>query len=268
MLSFSTLGCPLWSMEEILATAKDLKYDGVEVRGVGREINAAKVAELNAESAALKKRLADLNLTIPILSSGAVIGVAEQSEKGMEEAKAYIDTAAGIDVPMVRVLCERTPDQTGHVDLSLLKDNYLKLLSYSANKNVSVLLETNGVFCDTAKLSGFMSGIEAKNAGVVYDIHHPFRYGGELPVETVENIAPYVRHVHMKDSCREHGQLKYRLCGYGSVPLADAVKLLQDRGYNGFYSLEWVKRWDKELVEAGIAFPQYKSYMDNLFKII
>lgn len=34
-ISFSTLGCPRWSWREILATACDLGYGGVEVRGVG-----------------------------------------------------------------------------------------------------------------------------------------------------------------------------------------------------------------------------------------
>ena len=34
-LSFSTLGCPEWSWNEILATAKDMGFDGIEIRGVG-----------------------------------------------------------------------------------------------------------------------------------------------------------------------------------------------------------------------------------------
>ncbi|MEG0900783.1 MAG: sugar phosphate isomerase/epimerase, partial [Clostridia bacterium] len=33
-ISFSTLGCPRWSWQEITATAGDLGYQGVEVRGV------------------------------------------------------------------------------------------------------------------------------------------------------------------------------------------------------------------------------------------
>ena len=37
-ISFSTLGCPRWSWREILATACDLGYGGVEVRGVGNDI--------------------------------------------------------------------------------------------------------------------------------------------------------------------------------------------------------------------------------------
>ena len=35
-------------------------------------------------------------------------------------------------------------------------------------------------------------------------------------------------------------------------------------GYRGFYSLEWVKRWDLSLEEPGIAFAHYKQFMDAL----
>jgi len=33
-IGFSTLGCPDWTLSEILATAKDLGYNGVEIRGI------------------------------------------------------------------------------------------------------------------------------------------------------------------------------------------------------------------------------------------
>ena len=37
-ISFSTLGCPRWSFREIMATAVDLHYQGIEVRGIGKDI--------------------------------------------------------------------------------------------------------------------------------------------------------------------------------------------------------------------------------------
>lgn len=37
-ISFSTLGCPRWSWDEIVVMAKELDFDGIEVRGIGNEI--------------------------------------------------------------------------------------------------------------------------------------------------------------------------------------------------------------------------------------
>ena len=36
-LSFATLGCPNWTLEQIAANAQTMGYDGVELRGVAGE---------------------------------------------------------------------------------------------------------------------------------------------------------------------------------------------------------------------------------------
>lgn len=46
-LSFSTLGCPRWTLKEIVATAKDLGFGGVEIRGIGDKINALEIPEFS-----------------------------------------------------------------------------------------------------------------------------------------------------------------------------------------------------------------------------
>ena len=48
-LSFSTLGCPEWSWNEIIATAKDMGFDGVEIRGVGKELYAPAIKEFTSD---------------------------------------------------------------------------------------------------------------------------------------------------------------------------------------------------------------------------
>lgn len=41
--AFSTIGCPRWDFNDIVATAKDLGYDGIEIRGIADEIYAPKI---------------------------------------------------------------------------------------------------------------------------------------------------------------------------------------------------------------------------------
>ena len=41
-ISFSTLACPNWSWQEIYGAAKDLGFNGIEVRGLGNEIFSVK----------------------------------------------------------------------------------------------------------------------------------------------------------------------------------------------------------------------------------
>ena len=57
-ISFSTLGCPRWSFKEITATAVDLGYQGIEVRGIGKDISVPSAPDFAPD--ALAHTLAEL----------------------------------------------------------------------------------------------------------------------------------------------------------------------------------------------------------------
>ena len=66
-LSFSTLGCPRWTLKEIVATAKDLGFGGVEIRGIGDKINALEIPEFSdAEIEQTKEKIAQTGLVIDL----------------------------------------------------------------------------------------------------------------------------------------------------------------------------------------------------------
>ena len=111
-----------------------------------------------------------------------------------------------------------------------------------------------------------MSKADEENLGVLWDIHHPYRYFGESPADTVGTLGDLIRHVHIKDSVYTDGKLKYTMVGYGDLPVRACVEALRSVGYDGFYSLEWLKRWDLSLEEPGIAFAGYADYMRSLMK--
>ncbi|MEI6101964.1 MAG: hypothetical protein WCP73_09010 [Eubacteriales bacterium] len=54
------------------------------------------------------------------------------------------------------------------------------------------------------------------------------------------------------------------MMGYGDIPIAQCVAELDKIGYTGSFCLEWVKRWNINLEDPGIAFAQYASYMQKL----
>lgn len=110
----------------------------------------------------------------------------------------------------------------------------------------------------------FLDRAGSDNCGVLWDVHHTVRFGSESPVETFAALGTYVKHVHLKDSVMRGSRVEYRMMGYGDVPVADAVTLLDRAGFDGFFSLEWVKRWNPDLQEPGIVFAHYKNYMDSL----
>ena len=55
------------------------------------------------------------------------------------------------------------------------------------------------------------------------------------------------------------------MMGEGDLPIPQMLDALVDIGYDGYISLEWVKRWAQELSDAGVVFPQFANYMHDYF---
>ena len=61
-----------------------------------------------------------------------------------------------------------------------------------------------------------------------------------------------------------NGQVEYRMMGGGDIPNRTILNLLLQEGYDGYVSFEWTKRWNKNLLEPGIVFPQFINYVRTI----
>ncbi len=265
-ISFSTLSCPRWSFGEITATAHDLQYDGIEIRGVGKDISAPSVPEFGLDQLkSTVEKLKALSLSIPCLDSDCLLYQRDNVSRTALEVKTYVDLAHRLSAPYVRVFAAPpVPQPMGSVDEGLVRETAQELAGYAASHGITLLLETHGVWADSKKLARLVTAIGSPSIGILWDVHHPYRFMGEDPRETYENLRPYLRHVHLKDSVWEGERIRYKMVGHGDLPLARCISLLKDGGYDGFYSLEWVKRWDITLEEPGIVLAQFPSYIRSL----
>ena len=262
-LAFSTLGCPEWKFDDILSAAHDLGYDGVEIRGMGDQLYAPAIPQFQPENientkAALKR----LNLEIPCLTSACELQ--KPSDKLYLECKGYIDTAAALGVPYIRVLGDTGPKEQDAVDPVRVVDAAQLLGAYAKEKGVTLLIESNGYFANTERLAKVLEQVNSTGVAALWDIHHPYRFANEPPKVTMDNIGKYVRHVHVKDSVEVDGGVKYKMMGYGDLPVAECLDRLHEVGFDGYCSLEWIRRWEPSLEEPGIAFALYVGYMKKL----
>ncbi len=262
-ISFSTLACPDFSWTDIYSMAKDLGFDGIEIRGIGDEISAVKAQPFSAEKLpATIKKLGELRLEIPCLDTGCCLKEAEKHDAVVEEIKAHIELAAQLKTPYIRLLADKAPEPVNDVDdeyvVSVLKELAAAAEPY---ENVTLLVESNGVYSDTMRLKRLLDKVGSPKVAALWDIHHPYRYMAESPDETIRNIGSYIRHVHVKDSVMVDGKPAYKLMGEGDMPLRNVFTALQEINYSGYISLEWVKRWATNLQSAGIVFPHFAHYM-------
>jgi len=263
-ISFSTLGCPEWSWEDMLSTAKDIGFDGIEIRGVGNELYAPKVKQFTYDNIELtKKKLDKIGIEIPCLTSACYLFDKDNIEKNLQEGIDYIELAAKLGTPYVRVLGDAQP-QPGDVDIDFVVSNLKKLSDIAQNKGVKLLIETNGVFADSKVMKSLIEKVNSDSVRVLWDVHHPIRFFNESVEYTYENLGDYIEFIHVKDSIVIDGVIKYKMMGYGDIPIKSIVNLLKENDFDGYISLEWVKRWCLDLEEPGIVFSHFAGYMKSL----
>ena len=261
-MSFSTLGCPDFSWTDICSLAKDFGFHGIEVRSIGNIAGQAPFSPKHiAETKANLKRM---KLEICCLSSGCALKFADRHEKSLAELKAYIALAKELGTPYVRVLGDlKAMPEEDFPDENVIEP--MKILAPIAEEaGVTLLIETNGVYSDTARLADVLAQIGSDNVAALWDWNHPYRFNGESPETTIKNLGAYIKHTHIKDSVVEDGKVVYRLVGEGDLPpMADYMKALRSLNYEGYISLEWLKQYAPELSDAGIVFPHYANFMSQ-----
>ncbi|MBS7263019.1 MAG: AMP-binding protein [Eubacteriales bacterium] len=263
-ISFSTLACPAFSWSDIYSMAKDLGFDGIEVRGLGDDIFAVNAGPFTpGKIDGTIRKLRELGLEIPCLSSGACVGDPRERERVLYETEQYILLAEKLSTPYIRILGDRDPAPEGEIDDDYVAGILRQLAPLAEAHHVTLLVETNGVYCDTARLARLLDAIGSPAVAALWDLHHPYRFGGESPADTIAHLGGRIRFVHIKDSVLVDGKISYRLMGEGDLPADEMLCALRDSGYDGYVSLEWVKRWAHELSDAGIVFPHFAHYMEK-----
>jgi fatty-acyl-CoA synthase len=263
-IAFSTLGCPDFDWTDIYSMAKDLGFGGIEIRGLGNEIFAVKAQPFTeSQLPQTIKKLSELRLEIPCLSSGCCLKFAGQAEQNYQEIMQYITLAVKLGTPYIRILADQKPQPDGEVDDAVVLAALRRLAPVAEEKHVTLLVETNGVYSDTNRLRELLDHVASDAVAALWDTHHPYRFAGETPGRTVQNLGAYIKYIHIKDSVIDNGALVYRMIGEGDLPIDDIMFALRSINYDGYVSLEWVKRWASDLSDAGIVFPHFANYMSR-----
>lgn len=263
-LAFSTVGCPDYNWTEIYSMAKDLGFQGIEMRVTGGEYFSLHARPFKAEN--IESTLSDLkkrHLEIPCLSSNCSLKYKEKTEENITKLMEYIELAYKLGTPYIRILADEHAKEEGEVDDNHVIEVLKKLMPFAEVKNVTLLVETNGVYADTSRLKNLLDSVPSDNIGALWDIHHPYRFKNEQPEETIRNLGAYVKYVHVKDSVMDGDKVSYRLMGEGDIPFGKAWKSLESINYEGYISFEWVRNYAPDLENAGVVFPHFIHYMSQ-----
>lgn len=264
-LSFTTLGCPGWTLRQVVENAASMGYQGVDFRGLLEDIDISKRPEFSTGLSETKRMFADHGVAISGIAISARYAVVDPAEKEaqFDETRRNMELAAKLGTHILRVYGGRVPK--GHtVDTitPMLVENLREIGDEAEQFDVTLALETHDDWTDSSVFAKLMAEADHPRVRVLWDLHHPFRTNGEAPEVTYANLAPYTVSIHVKDSLpNEDGTHSYTLLGEGDVPLEKMLGMLADGGYDGYAILEWEKRWIPHLAEPEIVFPQYVEKM-------
>lgn len=265
-LSFTTLGCPEWDLETIVARAVEYGYAGVDFRGLGGQMRLADCPEFGGGLADTAKLFKHNNLEITCLSTSALI--CQKPQEAVAEIREYCTLCATLGVGFIRVFggdfCGLPREQAIERAAQTLRE----AIPQARAAGVRILLETHDFWLESGLLRELMQEVNSPQVGILWDVHHPWRMLGEEPEETWRALGEWVANTHIKDSRgrpdADRSAYDYCLLGEGEVPLRRILRLLRDGGYTGCLTLEWEKKWRPEIAEPEVAFPQYVEAMRGL----
>jgi sugar phosphate isomerase/epimerase len=266
-ISFTTLACPDWNFEKILAEARRLGYQGVEIRGLEGEMRADRMPVFFAENAeATKKQFSDNGLSICGFGSSATFHDAAKFDDAVAEGKAAVDVCVRMGIPGVRIFGDKVENAS---ELAQVQERIRKgirtVCEYARGKNVGVWIEIHGNFNTLENVMPIAEGLsDCPEFGILWDIGNSDTSYGDNWREFYAATKPYIRHTHIKDHKRAGGATLGCPPGEGDVPVADIVNALRQDGYDGWYSFEWEKKWQPELAEPEEVLPGYIEFMRKL----
>ena len=254
-LSFSTRGWQRLGWDELLETAEDTGLNGLEIYDLPKREDL--VSRGNAfhkyNIVATTRQLRERGLQIPCFDTNCDISLDGTTDYLLP----LMETARNMSVSYVSAVAILGDEDT-------VRSNLAVLLPAAEKSGITLLMKTTGIYSDTGRLRELMDEFASDQLAALWDIHHPYRYFDEAPEYTYSMLKDRIMYLHVKDSVVfPDGSLKYKMMGYGDVPVAETLRILKENGYDGYVTLEWVKRWYSDLEEPGVVFLQYISYVNR-----
>lgn len=257
-LSFSTKGWHDCSFEQFCQAAEDLHFEGIELHNVYNSLFTDKEGAFHDyTAAATRRRLYEKHLSIPCIDSicDAAMGATPEN---VEEITRCLEIAANLNIPYVR-LKAAAADHAEAVER--VKSLVQQVLPAAEEKQVTLLLETSGLFADTQVLRDVLDGFACDYLAALWQLSAAYFGAGESPETVIKNLGAYVRHVHISDAVMNGTQVEYCLLGEGELPIRDIMLALRSVNYDGFISLVWDPAWCEELDDMEIILTQFVHYM-------
>lgn len=267
-LGFSTLACPDYDVDQVIAMARDNGYAGVEIRFLRGTVDLPTLEELSPRRIAeTRRRFDDAGVQVVGIDTSVRMTSLDPAVRAqqLEAARANLAIAEGLGARFLRVFGGPIPaTQDRDRTLDAIATGLGEVADLTAASGVATLIETHDDFSTSPAVLDLYARGAGDSLGVLWDTLHTWRHG-EDGAFTWDRLGDRIKHVHVKDSkAANAGGFDFALTGEGTVPIGSFIDLLQSVGYQGFVHFEWEKGWHPEIAPPEIALPHFARFMRGL----
>lgn len=232
--AFSTLGAPAASLEDLALISARSGVGVVELRCAAGELLTPETTV--AEAAKLGHDLRSVGVSPLVVAS--YVRIARDDGDPVAEVVSHVRLAEAVGASFVRVFGGvEGVAESREVAAARLADAARRV----TGSEVTIVIETHDVFLTGSAIADILARADASGTGALWDVVNPWR-AGESPRETADALAPWLRHVQLKDAAAPD-DLAPVLLGDGAVPLVTVLAELDRIGYAGAVALEWERVW-------------------------
>ena len=256
-------------MDRIVASAVQHHIEGIELRGLGDEIDVTKLLAFSVSVDQTISLLRAAGIQVPCLSTSvALVCPAGSRWQGMlEECQRHAELAAALGSPFVRVFGgSATGGLSDDEALILARRRIRQVVKLCRPYHCRPIIETHDAWSTAARMLELLDGLSPDEVGVAWNIEHSFR-ANQACDNFVETINPFLAYVHVRDSLVKDRQNAPMLLGEGEIPLKQSLKALQMANYRGWISLETDKRWQPDAPAPLDSIPQFAAFMRSHLNI-
>ena len=264
-MGFSSLVCPEWDLDTIIRRAPEMGFEGVELRGLGGQMDLPRVRELAGDPEQVRRRFAEAKLELVCL--GTSVHLDSCLERELAEEKAVIteniELAAKLGCPYVRIFAGEIQQlDNERFALSRIAEQVASLVPVAARHNVTVLVENGGDFPGSDALWFMIDAARHPAVQACWNQGHALTVR-ERPTISIPRLNSRIGMVHVCDAeFDERGTLlEYKLPGRGHAEVAKQIELLKGVLYDGYLVFEWPKATVETLPEPETALPEVATFL-------
>lgn len=240
--AFMSFSCPELGLKEMIEMAGSLGYDAIELRAQDEHAHGAELDASPPQRDGIRAAFADSPIDLCCLAVSCAYADPATCDGHVADTHAAIDLAADIGCERVRVFGGGRGEG---IKRDAAIDNVADALSSVANhadeRGVTICVETHDAWRDPNHMAAVMRACDHPRIAINWDIMHPIMAASATIEQSFEIMQPWIRHVHAHDGRQDgDGYLSLLPIGEGVVDHGAALKCLQNAGYDGYVSGEWI----------------------------